>query len=927
LFLIVRIFKKIIMKTIIKITTLLVLATMAFHGKAQNTVINICAGSTTVLTAINSLSLSSPSYSLEPGGITSITPFFTIVPTFPNYTLYVTGTNSSSAVVTTSSTVMVITNFAPTYSLNSSGGYSLICGLNTGCPVTILSPNTIPAGGVVGAAFLAPGSSTIVPNSAFVNTILSNSILANVPGTWSVVLQDIVNLCRVWDTFNITMNNAVPLIAGDISATQNTLTCNTPSIVLSCISNYSLNYFWSSNTFTSSSQSVTVTSPSTLITLQVVEPATGCSETQTTSIFQNIVIPTASVNPLTQSVICGPGVVATATGTAINPTLNVTHLWFSPNAPVPATSSGPFSVFNPVVGTTTYIVTDNVNGCSSNPMLVNVTSLSGFPTFSVNSILSANAFTLGCSTKSITDITIVNLNTTPAGGAVSFTILPPSFTGSTYTYNTVTTQTFNVSGNYTVIVRDNGNSCETRITVPLIQNLTPPNILVSALTQTLTCFIPSVTLEGSSTNPASYNWSFQNGSNLNNISNPIITVTNNPSQTALTQSIINTYTLTVTDQNNLCTSNTVITMMQNVRPPIPIINGTGTLTCLTTTFTLANGSNIDPAPGFYSPLGTQATLWQGPTPQIDLINASFYEAYTSGTYSMTVMDLNNGCVSMTAVNIDYGPKAAFSHTIAGGLAVFSNETTGTIGSTPYVWFWDFGDGYTSFMQNPTHTYINGGAHLVKLKLTDPIYLCSDSVIQSVNVSGVPCSANSNFSVVPTSTAQVWNVVPSYPWNVAAASWSWGDGSVSNTLYTSHQYSTAGMYNICLTVTVSCAATSSTCTSYSVYKVSQEAMIIAVNVVAPELISGITSLASNEQLSWDILPNPNSGEFNLNLNKTLSEPTRVVISDLTGRVLHEQFVQPDLTSTSVNTGKLPSGLYLVTIESNGLRATKRMIVNR
>jgi PKD repeat protein len=810
------------MKTIIKITTLLVLATMAFHGKAQ-TVTSCSAGSNVTIWGVNSFSLTNPTYSLEPGGITSPFDTFVVTPiSNTSYTIYVTGTSTSGSIQTTSNVVDV--NVSP------------------------------------------------------VN----------------------VNVVK---------------------------TCSTVNVVLTGVSNYTsgaLNYFWSSNTFTSSAQSITVTPPSTLITLQVTDPATGCSATQTTNVLLNPSIPTASANPLTQSVSCGSGVVATVTGTAINPTLNVTHSWFSPNSPVPFTSSGQFSVFNPVVGTTTYVVTDNLNGCSSNPILINVTSSSGFPTFNV---VSAGNFTLGCSTRSITDITIINPNTTlPPGGAVSFTILPPSFTGSTYTYNTVLTQTFNVPGNYTVIVIDNGNQCETRVTIPLIQNLTPPNILASTLTRTLTCYTPSVTLEGSSTtNPVYYNWSFMNGSNPNNIPNPIITVTNNPSQTALTQSIINTYTLTVTDANNLCISNTVVTMMQNVRPPIPVINGTGTFQCLITMFTLANGSSCDPAPGFYSPLGTQATLWQGPSPQTNSTNVAFYEAYTPGTYSMTVMDLNNGCVSMATVNMGSSPRAAFSHTITGGLAVFSNESTYTTTNTTYLW--DFGDGYTSFMQNPTHTYINGGAHLVKLRLTDPMTWCADSVIQSVNVSGVPCSANSNFSMVPTSTAQVWNVVPSYPWNIAAASWSWGDGSFSNTLYTSHQYSAAGMYNICLTVTVSCAATSSTCASYSVYKVSQEAMIIAVNVVAPELISGIVSLASNEQLSWDILPNPNSGEFSLNLSKTLSEPARVFINDLTGRVLHEQFIEPDLTSTSINTGKLPSGLYLVTIESNGLRTTKRMIVNR
>lgn len=818
------------MKTIIKITTLLVITTMAFRGRAQT--LTACSGATVLLTGINSAGLTNPTYFLVPNNIPSPSGTFVVTPTInTTYIIYATGINSISG------------TFQTTYNLFN---------IN-------VSPQPF----------------------SIVNTTGSPSI-----------------------------------------------TCANPSVVLSCISNNtigSVNFFWSSNTFTSSAQSVTVTSPSTLITLQVTDPATGCSATQTTSIFQNTVIPTASATPLNQLVSCGPGVVATVTGTAINPTLNVTHSWFSPNIAVPAISGGQTSIFNPVVGTTTYIVTNNVNGCSSNPILLNVLSSSGSPTFNVSSV---GNFTLGCSTKSITDITIANPNTMPTGGgAVSFTILPPSFTGSSYTYNSILTQTFNVPGNYTVIVKDNSNLCETRVTIPLIQNITPPNIQATAITQTLTCFTPSIILVGnSSTNPVAYDWSFMNGSNLNSIPNSIITVTADLSQTAITQSIINTYTLTVINTNNLCISNTVVTMMQNVRPPIPVINGTGTLSCLTPMFTLTDGSNIDPAPGFYSPLGNVATLWQGPSPQSNSINASFYEAYTPGAYSMTVMDLNNGCISTTVVNVDSSsPQAAFSHTIIGGQAVFNNLSVNT--STNAAFLWDFGDGYTSFMQSPTHTYVSSGAYFVKLKLTDPSSLCADSVIQSVNISGIPCSANSNFSMVPTSTVQFWNAIPSYPWNVTAASWSWGDGSVSNTLYTSHQYSAAGMYNICLTVTVSCAATSSTCTSYSVYRVSQESMVISVNVVAPELILNLASVKTNELLSWDILPNPNSGEFYLNLNKTTSEPIRVVISDLTGRTLYTQLVEPNLSSISVNANKLPLGLYLVTVESDGLKTTKRIIVNR
>jgi gliding motility-associated-like protein len=467
------------------------------------------------------------------------------------------------------------------------------------------------------------------------------------PGVKTVTLA-FADGCVSATSFTVNPPPPIPSFTITNVSGSSSITCITPTIILNATNNYTygnLTYYWSSSSFTASTQSISVVNSGTY-TCYVVDPVTNCAATRTIAIFQNTAIPTATANPLNQLINCGPGVVATATGTAINPTLNVTHSWFSPNISVPAISGGVISIFNPAVGTTTYFVTNNVNGCSSNTILLNVVSSSGSPTFNV---ASAGNFTLGCSTKSVTNISIVNPNTTTlTGGAMSFTILPPSFTGTTYTYNSILTQTFNTPGNYTVIVRDNGNLCETRITIPLIQNTTSPNILATTLTRTLTCFTPSVTLEASSTTtPVAYNWGFQNGSNPNNIPNPVITVTANLSQTALTQSIINTYTLTITNTDNLCISNTVITIAQNVRPPIPVINGTGSLTCLISKYTLANGSANNEAPGFFAPLGTQATLWQGPTPQIDLINSSFYEAFTAGIYTMTVMDLNNGCKTQT----------------------------------------------------------------------------------------------------------------------------------------------------------------------------------------------------------------------------------------------------------------------------------------
>ncbi len=822
------------MKTIISKTSLAILLMVASIGKAQTITISISAGSSTVITAVNSLSLSNPYYTIwapNYGFATSSIPNFTVSPSVSTlYSLSVVGLDANSIMQTSNNFVLVNVPISqPTVVCGGSGTVTAVNSLGLSNPSYSLNP-----GGITS------------PNPTF-------AISPAFPTTYTLYV-----------------------------------------------------------TGTNTNSSIQTTS--NIVTVQVGN------------------FPVTSVSPLTQTIACGPGVMGTATCIATTPTNNVTHNWYSPGSPLPLSSNGSISSFVlGGAGTYTCTVVDNLSGCTTSKTL-QVVSAGNYPTFSLSS---AANFILGCSTSSVVDINIVGANTNPGGGVVTYTILPPAYTGTNYLtvvfpgpYN------FNLPGTYTVVVKDNGNLCESRVPISIVQNTTSPSVIASVSTRTLSCFTPSVTLQGSSNNAnVTYVWKKNSSPQINNGSLlPVSTTSAGASVPSAT--LIDNYTLTVTDNLNQCSSNTIVTLYQNTRPPNAAIALSFTaLTCSIYTVNATNNSVTGILPATFGTGNISSILWQGPPPQPNLTNSSTYIAFTPGVYTMTAQDMNNGCTS-TATKTLYNnaPQAAFTHTIINGQATFSGQANysnvlpGTFTNTSY--FWDFGDGTFSTAQNPTHTYANGGAHLVKFKISLPQSpYCRDSVIQSVNITGVPCNANSNFAMVPTNTAQVWNVIPSYPWNIASATWSWGDGSFSNTLYTSHQYSAAGMYNICLTVTVSCVASSSTCTSYSVYRVSQEAQVIAINVLAPELSTGVRSFEAEEQLSWNIAPNPNSGDFQLNLNNAAPRSSRMYISDLIGRILFVQAIEPESTVISVHTDALPSGIYLLSLETNSLTTSRRIIVNR
>lgn len=61
------------------------------------------------------------------------------------------------------------------------------------------------------------------------------------------------------------------------------------------------------------------------------------------------------------------------------------------------------------------------------------------------------------------------------------------------------------------------------------------------------------------------------------------------------------------------------------------------------------------------------------------------------------------------------PTAAFSW--SQGLPLTIDFTNGSSGETS--WLWDFGDGETSTLQNPNHTYPSSGEYTVRLTVTGP----------------------------------------------------------------------------------------------------------------------------------------------------------------------------------------------------------------
>jgi PKD repeat protein len=167
-----------------------------------------------------------------------------------------------------------------------------------------------------------------------------------------------------------------------------------------------------------------------------------------------------------------------------------------------------------------------------------------------------------------------------------------------------------------------------------------------------------------------------------------------------------------------------------------------------TTLVLHSGDNSHPnIDGSYvAALTIFSSIWKqgtsGLTYTAGLSNqlAQYYQSKSDNTIFNSTTDWN------LLIN---NPSANFSESISGNIATFTNSSSSVNSTLNYSW--DFGDGNTSSIQNPSHTYTTSGTYTITLIASNCIF--SDTITKTIQigVTSIEESQISAFEFYPNPT--------------------------------------------------------------------------------------------------------------------------------------------------------------------------------
>jgi PKD repeat protein len=253
--------------------------------------------------------------------------------------------------------------------------------------------------------------------------------------------------------------------------------------------------------------------------------------------------------------------------------------------------------------------------------------------------------------------------------------------------------------------------------------------------------------------------------------------------------------------------------------------------------------------------------------------------YTVCLTAVTACGTDSSC-AIVQVTVCNNPTAAFTETNNDPSFDFVDGST-TTGVVTYAW--DFGDGNTSTMQNPSHTYTDNGTYTVLLTVTDDCG--TDTVSTTVTVTNGCVDPVASFTQTGTEPTFTFTNTSTSSTNTTY-SWDMGDGNTYSTADVNHTYTANNSYTVILIVTDDCGADTTT----------QTVTVATIGLLEQDLGNVV------------VYPNPANTMVQIQSSQLI---TNVQLIDMSGRLVLS--MPCDANFVELKTEQMAEGQYTVRLE--------------
>lgn len=529
----------------------------------------------------------------------------------------------------------------PVVEAGAPGIYSvLITNIDNGCTATefvevdqdIASPTADAGqGGILSCDITSislDGSNSSGSNLTFQWYNQGGSVIGDQPqiqvsetGQFTLVVTNSVNGCSSSSVVEVTPDENLPVA---IIGGGGLLTCEVLDVLLDGSASSSISGLMSLEWLDPNDQSlgnnpnITVSVPG-IYTLIVTDDENGCAISAQVEVPQDIDIPIVEAGE-NDTLSCSLTEL-TLTGSGTNADL-MTFEWLDGlNNPI----SNNQNVVITSPGVYTLIITNTENGCTGEDEVEIV------PDNSLPVAIAGPGGTLTC----VVDAVILNAAGSSQGNNFSYEWQSPGG-------NTISTDLqieVNQPGTYTFVVTNTDNGCTAENEVEVLQDISIPFSDIEGIGPLeINCNVSSVILDGSNSMPfgmLDFEWTTGNGN-----------ITTDPDFQQIEIDQPGIYVLTVTNLVNGCTDSATFEITDDLVPPSAVINPPPVLTCtisqvqITAINTSGNGTfayqwTSNPAGGILS----------GANSLNPVVNQS-------GTFTLTILNQENGCESVFFVTVD-----------------------------------------------------------------------------------------------------------------------------------------------------------------------------------------------------------------------------------------------------------------------------------